>query len=170
MKQLITLSLLLFCATMFAQEQFGKTNFSELKLNGLSTALGTVEVEFERTINENSSFGTSLFTTFSDSGAAFSYDYDSGITGFYRRYLSKKYASGLFAEGFTMFHSSKRLEPDATSNIDTNLLIGLGAGYKWISKEGIILQANFGIGRNVFKTNQEKVSGKAGISIGYRFK
>ena len=84
MRKLITLSLLLFCATMFAQEQFEKSNFSELKLNGLSTALGTIDVEFERTINENSSFGTSLFTTFNDSGAAFQYEYDSGITGFYR--------------------------------------------------------------------------------------
>ncbi|WP_152023893.1 DUF3575 domain-containing protein [Dokdonia sp. PRO95] len=170
MRQLITLSLLLFCTTMFAQEQFEKSNFSELKLNGLSTALGTIDVEFERTINENSSFGTSLFTTFNDSGAAFQYEYDSGITGFYRRYLSKKYASGLFVEGFTMFHSTKILEPYTTPDTDNNLLIGLGVGYKWISKEGIILQANFGMGRNVFETNQDKVSGRAGISIGYRFK
>lgn len=170
MKKLCTAISLVFCVFISAQETEQK-NQTEIKLNALSTALGTVEIEFERTLNSNSSFGVSLFSTFEDTGAAFSYDYDSGITGFYRYYLGKKYASGLFFEGFGMFHNTRYplLNQNISTEINNNLLLGLGVGYKWISKKGIVLQANFSPGINLFDDSYSNTSGRAGISIGYRF-
>jgi hypothetical protein len=170
MKKLcITLSFL-FCLFAFAQEGKQK-NYTEIKLNGLSTALGTVEIEFERTLNSSSSFGVSVFSTFNDTGEAFSYDYDSGVMGFYRYYIGKNYASGLFFEGFGMFHSTKYPLPNRhlSTEINSNLLLGLGIGYKWVSEKGIILQANFSPGINVFDDSFDDRSGRAGVSIGYRF-
>ncbi len=155
-----------FTMTISAQENQQK-NRTEIKLNAFSIALGTVEIEFERTINSNSSLGLSFFSTFGDFGKAFSLDYDSGFTGFYRRYFGKKYASGLFLEGFGMFHNTKRQNIFDLKR-SNDLLIGLGAGYKWVSKSGIILQTNFGMGRNLFGS-PENIGGRAGISIGYSF-
>lgn len=169
MKKLITSLSLLICVFVSAQEN--EKNFSEIKLNALSTSLGTVEVEFERTLNSKSSLGLSAFTTFDDSGQAFSYDYDSGITGFYRYYLGKKYTNGIFFEGFGMFHNTRYpvLNQINSTEINTNLLVGLGVGYKFIFEKGLIIQANFSPGINIFNDEFERISGRAGLSIGYRF-
>lgn len=169
MKKLFTSLSLLICVFVNAQEK--EKNFSEVKFNALSTSLGTVEVEFERTLNSKSSIGFSAFTTFEDSGAPFSYDFDSGITAFYRYYLGKKYANGIFFEGSGTFHNTSFPVTNLinTTEINTNLLVGLGVGYKYIFKKGLVLQANFGPGINVFEDEFVNVSGRAGISIGYRF-
>lgn len=170
MKKLFTLLLLSISVFMFSQENMSTKNFSEIKINALSTSLGAFEFEFERTINSKSSFGISLFSKFEDNtGKAFSYDYDSGANIFYRRYFGKKYANGLFLEGFGMFHNNKIFELNSKPEISSNLLFGLGIGYKWVSKKGLILQTNFGLGKNIFNHKFDGVSGRAGISIGYRF-
>jgi|TARA_B110000967_G_C18543189_1_gene391637 hypothetical protein len=165
MKKLFTLLFLSISVFMFSQENTFTKNYNEIKFNALSTSLGTFEFEFERTINSKSSFGISLFSKFEDTGKAFSYAYDSGANIFYRRYFGKKYTSGLFLEGFGMFHNTKYSRP----KISTNLLLGIGIGYKWVSKKGLILQTNFGMGQNIFEHNYDDISGRAGISIGYRF-
>lgn len=169
MKKLITSVVLLISIFINAQE--ADNNFTEIKWNALSTSLGTVEVEFERTLNSRSSLGISLFSTFNDSGEAFSYDYGSGVTGFYRYYLGKKYASGIFFEGFGMFHSTRWpvSNQNAASEINSNLLLGLGVGYKWVFENGIAIQANFSPGINLFDDEFDEISGRTGISIGYRF-
>lgn len=169
MRKIIIVLCLLTSVSVFSQGLDPK-NYSEIKLNGFALATGSIDLEFERTLNSNSSIGLSFFSKFNDTGAAFSYDYDSGLSVFYRRYFGKKYASGLFLEGFGMYHNTKRFSSYRYSipKIDSDLLIGLGLGYKWVLKNGIILQANYGIGRNLFDSANE-LSGKAGISLGYRF-
>ncbi len=167
MKKLIISVFLMGCISMSAQNT--NSNHSEIKLNVLSTILGTVEIEFERTLNSDSALGISLFSTFDDTGKAFSYDYDSGINGFYRYYFGKKYASGIFVEGFGMFHSTTFRSITSRNEINNNLLLGAGLGYKWVSEKGIVLQANFSPGFNLFEDEFDSYSGRAGISLGYRF-
>ena len=166
MKKLFFILLLLgnLCYGQLEEISLSK-NRTEIKLNALSVSLGTVDVEFERTLNENSSIGVSLFSKFEEDGTYTFVDYDGGISGFYRYFFSKKYARGFFLEGFSTFHNT-RIKQDEIKN---NLLIGLGIGYKHVFKNNIILQAHFGMGRNMFDTGQETINGKAGISIGYRF-
>ena len=133
--------------------------------------MGTLEVEFERTLNSKSSFGLSAFTTFDDSGKTLSYEYGSGITGFYKYYLGKKYASGLFFEGFGMFHNTRYpvINQVNVTKVNSNLLVGLGLGYKHVLKNGLIIQANYSPGINIFNNKFGSKSGRAGISLGFRF-
>lgn len=56
-----------------------------------------------------------------------------------------------------------------TTEINTNLLVGLGVGYKFIFEKGLIVQANLSPGINVFNDEFASTSARAGISIGYRF-
>jgi len=103
----------------------------------------------------------------------------SEIATFYRRYLGKKHASGFFIEGFAMYHQKKDLFNRNFNSSTFNVLetksdfaLGVGIGYKWVSKKGLILQAHLGAGRNIFNGKNsygELFPGKAGISIGYGF-
>jgi len=79
-----------------------------------------------------------------------------------------------------MYHSKYDYQYSTGSPLPTNevykfgndFALGLGIGYKWVSKKGLILQAHLGAGRNLFngkKSYGELFPGKAGISIGYGF-
>lgn len=171
MKKLLII--LFACASMtsFAQEKEQK-NRTEIKFNLFSIARESIDFEFERTLNSYSSVGMSF-------RQSYSVGQNSDIAAFYRYYLGKDYASGFFIEGFGMYHSKKSLVNKTFSVGTLNVLelqndfaIGVGIGYKWVSKKGLILQANLGAGRNIFngkKSYGELYPGKAGISIGYRF-
>lgn len=155
----------------FAQEKEEK-NRTEIKFNAFSYAIGAIDFEFERTLNKRSSFGMSFRLAYSEGQY-------SEIAGFYRRYLGKNYASGFFIEGFGMYHSKTDIFNRTfhfgtldVLEIKSDFAIGVGIGYKWVSKNGLILQAHLGAGRNLINGKNsygELHPGKAGISIGYRF-
>jgi hypothetical protein len=164
------LFILLFVGTIgYAQTENSllqpKKNYTEVKVNAISIALGAIDLEFERTLTENSSIGLAFVSKFFEYDGMTFFDYDSSITGFYRYFLGKKYAQGLFFEGYGMFHSERQFR----GGIENNLLIGLGTGYKHVFENGIILQGNFGIGADISGNSKGKPRGRGGISIGYRF-
>jgi hypothetical protein len=177
MKKLLTVLFLCFTMHSFAQEA-PKKNRTEIKFNLFSSIRDAVEFEFERTLNTHSSIGISFFSSFDENNII---GYEKSISIFYRYYLGKKYASGFFIEGFGMYNSADRFvassfTPPSTLTRGYNGLndfaLGLGAGYKWVSKKGLVLQANLGIGRNLFNADigeQNETVGKIGVSIGYRF-
>lgn len=68
-----------------------------------------------------------------------------------------------------MFHNTRRPKINGGTEIASDFLIGLGLGYKWVSKNGIILQTNFSPGINLFNKSINRTNGLARISIGYRF-
>lgn len=148
-------------------------NRTEVKFNALSVSLNAIDFEFERTLNNHSSVGISFKHTF-NSGRY------SEIAAFYRYYFGKKHASGFFVEGFGMYHSKHAslrgvlapLSANGSRQFSYDFALGVGIGYKWVSKTGLILQAHLGAGRNIFngkKSYGELFPGKAGISIGYGF-
>ena len=140
-------------------------NRTEVKVNALSIALGAIDLEFERTINQNSSIGLAFVTkVFEYDGFNF-FDYDNSISGFYRYFLGKKYASGLFLEGYGML----QIEQDFLNRRRGDFLLGVGAGYKHVFDNGIVLQGNLGVGRNLTSNGGEKYLGKLGFTIGYSF-
>ncbi|WP_271406814.1 DUF3575 domain-containing protein [Tenacibaculum soleae] len=154
--------------------QFEKKN--DVKFNAYLTSLGLFEMTYERNINENSSFGIVGLYAFSQKHDE---DVNYQITPFYRRYFSKKYASGFFTEGFATFGSvdGKQLydvNGNLTSKEGPNVLdlsLGASIGYKWVTKSGIVFEALFGMGGNLFnahKTDHNVINRRA-ISIGYRF-
>ncbi len=171
MKKLFIILFVSSSMISFAQEKEQK-NRTEIKFNLFSIARKSIDFEFERTLNSYSSVGMSF-------RQSYSIGQNSEIAAFYRYYLGKDYASGFFIEGFGMYHSQKSIV-NRTFNFGTldvlelqnDFALGVGIGYKWVSKNGLILQANLGAGRNIFNGKRsygELHPGKAGISIGYRF-
>lgn len=183
MKRLCLLVSLAICAfaTLNSQEQkttksvnTSKSNFNEVKLNGLFLVLGAFEVTYERTINEESAFGANVFVAFDDDIGDLNYF----VSPYYRFYFGKKYAAGFYVEGFGMLNSTESYEIDFTSDsflerndAKTDFALGIGTGCKWLTKRGFIAEIGFGVGRNLFSNNDLdfEIIGKGGIRLGYRF-
>ncbi|WKB81757.1 DUF3575 domain-containing protein [Cellulophaga lytica] len=182
MKKTILVTTMLFSLFLVkAQDQNSNTVYqfekkNDVKLNAYSTSLGLFEVTYERNLNKNSSLGIVGLYAFSQK---FDEDVNYQISPFYRRYFSKKYASGFFTEGFATLGSidGKQLY-DLDGNLTLNegpdvidLSLGASVGYKWVTKSGIVFEALFGMGGNLFnayKTDHDIINRRA-ISIGYRF-
>jgi hypothetical protein len=153
-------------------------NFNEIKLNGLFLVVGALEATYERTINEESGVGVSVFIPIDED---IKDDINYYISPYYRLYFGNKYAAGFFVEGFGMLSSIKDYETSFTEGPDptfeseevntTDFALGIGLGGKWITNSGFIGELNFGVGRNLFNTdnNSEDFVAKLGITVGYRF-
>ncbi len=158
----------------FSTNQYEQKN--DVKINVLFTALGLLDIAYERSLNRKSSLGISGLYVFSQRN-----DEDTNflISPFYRRYFGKKYASGFFVEGFTTLGSTdgKQLT-DLNGNLTLNegpdvidLSLGLAIGVKWVSKNGIVIEPFFGLGKHLFnseKTDHSQVN-RFGLNVGYRF-
>jgi hypothetical protein len=163
-----------------------QTAFSknEIKANALFFIIGQPEITYERILNNESSIGISTsFALEKDFETTFS------VAPYYRYFFGKKPASGFFVEGFSMINSLKiddsiyyMYVPSTNSYAEeiikgdkyTDFALGFGLGFKLVSKKGLVLEANGGIGRNLL--NPEKNDyfghtfvGRGGITIGYRF-
>jgi hypothetical protein len=171
---------------MFSQENAeskkDSENFNELKLN-MTNLIGFkwFDVGYERTINEESSFGVGLLTRIGsdrdDSDGLDEYRTFS-ITPFYRHFFSQKYAQGFFVEGFAMIHSGEdeiynydnaTQTESFTRNKYTDLAIGVSAGAKFVTNRGFIAEIYLGIGRDMLGQSEIEVVGRGGIALGYRF-
>ncbi|VAV86012.1 hypothetical protein MNBD_BACTEROID02-180 [hydrothermal vent metagenome] len=150
-------------------------NYNEVKLNGLYLVLGVIDVTYERTLNEESGVGISLFLPFDEDINA---DINYYISPYYRFYFGKKYAAGFFLEGFGMLNSIDRVQfqfdnlgnvIDISDNI-TDFALGIGFGGKWVTNKGFIGELNLGVGRNLFNNDTiDDFVGKLAITLGYRF-
>lgn len=165
-------------STLFSQnktENESVQNFNEIKLNGLFLVIGALDITYERTLNEESAFGISVFLPIDDDIDDINYY----ISPYYRLYFGKKYAAGFFVEGFGMLNSideniyfnNDGFNDSVVTETTTDFALGIGLGGKWVTKSGFIGELNFGIGRNLFDNNDNdyEIIGKAGITIGYRF-
>jgi hypothetical protein len=150
-------------------------NFNELKVNALYLVIGAAEVTYERTINEESALGLSLFVPFDED--VFD-DFNFYASPYYRLYFGNKYASGFFVEGFGLLSSYDTRsvtfgEFDTVVEEDSQLAfaLGIGVGGKWVTKSGFIAELGLGIGRNIVNADDfiDDLVGKVNISVGYRF-
>jgi hypothetical protein len=149
---------------------------NEIKVNLIAPLSGAVEVGFERHLNSNSSIGISTFMVYDNTKEK---DLNYYISPYYRYYFGKKYASGFFLEGFGMFTSIDGKKMYAADNVTFtegkdvyDLALGVGLGWKLVTKKGFVLEANTGYGKLLFnanKTDHNQVL-KLGLNIGYRFK
>ncbi|MBC7642737.1 MAG: hypothetical protein H7174_10450 [Flavobacterium sp.] len=151
---------------------------------------GALNLSYERVINEESGLGVSvILSNGKEINTTFS------LTPYYRFYFGKKPAAGFFFEGFASINSFKYNSYVYNQNYNngyynngynyyevkstTDFAIGIGLGGKWITNNGIIFELSGGIGRNLLNdysagnkdglTSSQKVVGRGGISIGYRF-
>ncbi|MCX8532963.1 DUF3575 domain-containing protein [Chryseobacterium luquanense] len=179
----ISLFLMTLLSFSFFNAQTNETNAetsevnNEIKLNLITPLLGAFEVGYERFLNKNSSLGISAFMVYELSKND---DMNYYISPYYRYYFGKKYASGIFVEGFGMLTSidGKKIY-DATDKLTFtegkdiyDLALGAGLGWKLMTKKGIVFEANIAYGKLMFnadKTDHNQVI-KLGLSVGYRFK
>lgn len=176
---------IIFCLTLvhfcFAQEaDYEKTSndpVHEVKLNAAFVFLGNFEATYENLLNEESSIGVSVSFPYDD---FISWDLNFSSTAFYRFYFGEGYGKGIFAEGFGMFNNyDERIRKTVNNqsvreNENVNdFAIGVGGGYKLVSKGGVSLEFHLGIGRNLFNYG---LSGRSfnfvprgGIHVGYQF-
>lgn len=179
MKKIITLLVVsLFCTNGFSQtdEPTSIVNNNELKVNALYLILGSFDVSYERILNEESAVGISLNAPFDNDN----WDINYTATGYYRYYFGKKIASGFFGEAFGMLNNVDDFIYEETStdyNYEqktlTDFALGIGLGGKWVTKKGLLLEINAGVGRNLFNNQYDdrdyELIGRAGITVGYRF-
>ena len=150
-------------------------NFNEIKVNALYLVLGAFEGTYERTLNEESGVGASLFIPFDED---INDDINFYFSPYYRFYFGKKYAAGFFIEGFGLLSSFDRdvfsFNNDALiverQNV-TDFALGIGIGGKWVTNGGFIGELNLGVGRNLFNADEfiEDVVAKVSVTLGYRF-
>ena len=144
----------------------------EAKLNALVLVLGAVEVQYEYLLNEESGLGISVFLPYDKEVKE---DLEYYVSPYFRYYFGSKYAGGFFLEGFASLNRADRdfdfIFIDEEENFVTDLALGIGLGGKWITKGGFVGEVNFGLGRNLFNSDETDLDfiGKFGISIGYRF-
>ena len=181
---LVVLVTVLFSLSMFSQDNTKNEtpleNFNELKINMTNLIIFKwVDVAYERTINEEASFGVSLLTKIgSNTDTGLDVYRTFSLTPYYRHFFSKKYAQGFFIEGFAMLHSGE----DEFYNFNdavpgnsytyekyTDLAIGVSTGAKFITKRGFIAEIYLGIGRDMLDQSDLEVVGRGGIALGYRF-
>jgi hypothetical protein len=147
---------------------------NEFKGNALFLVLGTLELTYERLINEESGVGISVHVPFTNES-----DINFSVTPYYRFYFGKKPAAGFFVEGFGMLNQVEDYIYDYNSNFEdkektiTDFAFGLGLGGKWITKRGVLFEINAGLGRNLlneYNDNRDyEFIGRGGITVGYRF-
>ncbi|GGE14828.1 DUF3575 domain-containing protein [Psychroflexus salis] len=158
-------------------EKTGDDPVHELKVNVAFLILGNTNLMYENILNEESSIGASVSFPFDD---FVSWDLNFSATAFYRFYFGDGYAKGIFAEGFGMFNNyderiKKRVNnQNVRVNEDINdFALGLGGGYKMVSKGGVSLEFHIGIGRNLFNYGKDgrtfNFVPRGGIHVGYQF-
>ncbi len=107
------------------------------------------------------------------------------FTPYYRQYFFSKEdfgAKGFYGEGFAKlytFESDGRFFFSGESQdlrTFTEVAIGVGIGWKWVSHNGFLIDIGFGLGRNLgvaSDSNNEydlpEVTGRAGVNFGWRF-
>lgn len=179
MKKIITLLVLSFCSVNGLSQTDESTpivNKNELKVNALYLILGSFDVSYERILNEESAVGISLNAPFDNEN----WDINYTATGYYRYYFGNKPAAGFFAEAFGMLNNVDDYVYEETStefNYEqktlTDFALGIGLGGKWVTKKGLLLEINAGLGRNLFNNQYDdrdyELIGRAGITVGYRF-
>ncbi len=150
----------------------------EIKIDPLYLILGNLEIAYENLLTDESSVGLSVMVPFDNT---INWRINYALTGYYRFHFGEGYADGFFLEGFSMLNSVQDRvertgdfgEPFRTSKNIVDLALGLGAGYKLVSRGGVVFEIHAGVGRNLFSDENNDRNFdfifRGGINVGYRF-
>ncbi len=160
-----------------------QTGRNELRFNLLTSVIGFPEINYERILATNMSFGLAGAVTFTNREEK-SQDY---LLGFYRVYFGKKLANGPFIEANlgavynkNQIYNGGYIYEDPCPNCYTiynqyyyeksslNLGVGFAIGYKFLSKNGLLGEVFGGLGRNSGEPSRDFYP-RVGVSIGKRF-
>lgn len=165
-------------------EKFNNVKKHELSLDVISAlAVPGINPRYEYVLGRYSGVGIDLNVAFPDED-----DVDLAetfsITPYYRQYFFSKEdygAKGFYGEGFVKFYtydynnSILFFESGLPTESFTELAVGVGIGWKWVSDSGFMIDLGFGIGRNLGIANDKglydlpEVVGRGGLNFGWRF-
>lgn len=165
MKKLLFSFLLFSSIFTFAQQ--------EIKLD-IADALiiRSIEVSYERVINEESSVGISVLFNLAEQDIDFRYKENFMITPYYRHFFTKEYKWNFFGEGFVGINSGKKESEKDSNDFDieyTDAALGLAVGTKYVSEGGLTIDIFGGLGRNLFGTDSPTLVPRIGLNIGWQF-
>jgi hypothetical protein len=176
MKRIIAFACFSF-VTMVSQAQEATTDprdgNNDVKINVLYGVLETLELEYERIINDNAGVGMAVNYWFNDDS-----DLSFMAIPYFRFYPSEKHhGAGFFIEANLGVIGSKNFDYtyDGTG-IETRTekdLVSMGAGVavggKFMSKSGFFGEVFGGVGREFNDESYIEVYPRAGITLGKRF-
>ncbi len=165
MKKLVVLFVFLGVFKTFAQQNEVKLDLFDI------LALRSLDVAYERQINDEASVGLSVFVNFEEKKNDFRYNEDFQIVPYFRQNFKQIGSFDLFGELFGSLNFAES-EEDAMGETEkyTDFALGLGAGLKRVSNNGYIFEVHAGIGRNLFNTKKsEVIVPRFGLSVGKRF-
>lgn len=171
--------------TLFAQtDDLQNDRKNELHVNVFyPIVFKSLEVDYERIINEDSSYGVSvLYANYENLKKHYM------LSPYYRKYFSKGNAKGFYMDTFLSLNGgvSENYNYDyifddqsqtgyyveyKDKNKFTDVAFGLSAGVKFLSSDHFVGILHMSVARNLFAkdgTNYD-IIGKGGISVGYRF-
>jgi hypothetical protein len=165
MKKILFSLLLLSSSLTFAQQ--------EVKLDVADAlVIRSIEISYERIINEESSIGISALFNLAEQDVDFRYNENVMITPYYRHFFTKEYKWNFFGEGFLGINSGKK-ESEKDSNVFdieyTDAALGIAVGTKYVSEGGLTIDIFGGLGRNLFGTDSPTLVPRIGLNVGWRF-
>ena len=167
MKKHLLILVLLISSFAHAQREIQLDLFDAL-------ALKTIEVSYEHYLNEQSSVGIAALLNFEKFSADFKYNEKRAITPFFRHYFTTENNWNFFGEGFFSLNFGEReIKPIGTGNSTyedyTDGALGVAAGTKYTSENGLTIAIYGGAGRNLFNDDSPVVVPRVGVSVGWRF-
>lgn len=194
MQKSFTYLFLIFSFSVFSQEPEIKTEpvqepifhrdiaKNELSINAFNlVTFGAIDVAYERIIDPNSSWaveGFILALNRESEAADYLFTRKASLTGKYKYFFGDNSAYGFYVNGLAMLSTGEYYEDlyDReglyTSRVDkeyTDLALGFGIGYKWVSKQGFFMDLSSGIGRNLLNNDSPIVVGQFNVNLGKRF-
>jgi hypothetical protein len=163
-------------------EKFNEVKKHEISLD-VAAAIGGLGINprYEYVLGRYSGIGVDLNIGIydkSDNGNIETFSF----TPYYRQYFFSKEdygAKGFYGEGFVKLYSFDSELFFNNNNLPqksfTELAIGAGIGWKWVSDSGFLIDIGFGIGRNLGIANGDDLydlpegTGRGGINFGWRF-
>lgn len=171
----------------FYQREVAK---NEISLNVFNVLVfGALDLTYERVLSDQTSLGINFFSKVfnknegEDNDLSEVYDKEFSGTTAFKFYLNDdKVASGFYAEAFGMLSSGENnkditeVDPVTQEEVSvekefeyTDFALGFGVGVKYVAKQGFLMDAGFGIGRNLFNKNSPDVVLLPTVNVGYRF-
>jgi hypothetical protein len=164
-KILVTIAIV---SASFAQAQ------QEIKLDIFDAlALKTIQISYERYLDEQSSVGISGMLNFEKNSADFRYNEKRAITPFFRHYFTTDSQWNFFGEAFFSFNfGEEEIGVSGGPSIYedyTDGALGIAVGTKYISEKGFTIDIYGGVGRNLFSDNSPIIVPRVGVNLGWRF-
>lgn len=190
MKAIITLVIFFIGISGFSQEvsqevtdQIFPRDISknELSINAFNlVTFGAIDVAYERIIDQNSSWaieGFILALNRESEAADYLFTRTASLTGKYKYFFGDNAAYGFYVNGLAMVSTGEYYEEIYDrefnySRVDkdyTDLALGFGIGYKWVSKQGFFMDLSSGIGRNLLNNDSPVIVGQFNVNLGKRF-